>query len=151
MAFNFPAVSYIIALISDAFLIFFSIFHVIAFDELKTDYKNPIDQCNSLNPVSLCMCLLANIVKSDTDSKQSILCRYIMRFLNAHTWQCHRFIPHKRDCETKQIIFSHFIIYSFTACHTGIRVAFILQYSIFAVRRMVFAPIECPTHCIPCI
>lgn len=52
MAFNFPAVTYIIALIADAFLIFFSIFHVIAFDELKTDYKNPIDQCNSLNPVS---------------------------------------------------------------------------------------------------
>lgn len=51
MAFNFPAVTYIIALISDAFLIFFAIFHVIAFDELKTDYKNPIDQCNSLNPV----------------------------------------------------------------------------------------------------
>lgn len=51
MAFNFSAGSYIIALISDAFLIFFSIFHVIAFDELKTDYKNPIDQCQSLNPV----------------------------------------------------------------------------------------------------
>lgn len=53
MAFSFPAFSYIIALIVDAFLIFFSIFHVIAFDELKTDYKNPIDQCNSLNPVSI--------------------------------------------------------------------------------------------------
>uniref|UniRef100_T1IE61 Uncharacterized protein n=3 Tax=Triatominae TaxID=70999 RepID=T1IE61_RHOPR len=53
MAFNFPAVSYIIALIGDAVLIFFSIFHVIAFDELKTDYKNPIDQCNSLNPLVL--------------------------------------------------------------------------------------------------
>ncbi|XP_063901412.1 protein cornichon [Zophobas morio] len=51
MAFNFPALSYIIALIVDAFLIFFSLFHVIAFDELKTDYKNPIDQCNSLNPL----------------------------------------------------------------------------------------------------
>ncbi|CAH1977773.1 unnamed protein product [Acanthoscelides obtectus] len=50
MAFNFPAFSYIVALIIDAFLIFFSLFHVIAFDELKTDYKNPIDQCNSLNP-----------------------------------------------------------------------------------------------------
>uniref|UniRef100_A0A8C2AEK4 Cornichon family AMPA receptor auxiliary protein 1 n=1 Tax=Cyprinus carpio TaxID=7962 RepID=A0A8C2AEK4_CYPCA len=24
--------------------------HIIAFDELKTDYKNPIDQCNTLNP-----------------------------------------------------------------------------------------------------
>uniref|UniRef100_U5EM43 Protein cornichon n=1 Tax=Corethrella appendiculata TaxID=1370023 RepID=U5EM43_9DIPT len=51
MAFSFPAFSYIVALIADAFLIFFSIFHVIAFDELKTDYKNPIDQCNSLNPL----------------------------------------------------------------------------------------------------
>ena len=27
------------------------LFQIIAFDELKTDYKNPIDQCNSLNPV----------------------------------------------------------------------------------------------------
>jgi len=52
MAFNFTAFTYIVALIGDAFLIFFAIFHVIAFDELKTDYKNPIDQCNSLNPVS---------------------------------------------------------------------------------------------------
>lgn len=52
MSFSFPAFSYIVALIGDAFLIFFSIFHVIAIDELKTDYKNPIDQCNSLNPVS---------------------------------------------------------------------------------------------------
>lgn len=51
MAFNFPAVAYIVALIGDAFLIFFAIFHVIVFDELRTDYKNPIDQCNSLNPV----------------------------------------------------------------------------------------------------
>lgn len=53
MAFSMPALSYIVALIADAFLIFFSIFHVIAFDELKTDYKNPIDQCNSLNPLVL--------------------------------------------------------------------------------------------------
>lgn len=28
------------------------VFQIIAFDELKTDYKNPIDQCNTLNPVS---------------------------------------------------------------------------------------------------
>lgn len=51
--FNFPAFSYIIALIIDAFLIFFAIFNVIALDELKTDYKNPKDQCNQLNPVSI--------------------------------------------------------------------------------------------------
>ncbi|GLH14537.1 Protein cornichon [Gryllus bimaculatus] len=49
MAFNFPAFTYIVALIIDVCLIFFAIFHVIAFDELKTDYKNPIDQCNSVN------------------------------------------------------------------------------------------------------
>ena len=28
-------------------------FQIIAFDELKTDYKNPIDQCASLNPLVL--------------------------------------------------------------------------------------------------
>merc|ERR1712156_961562 len=53
MAFTFAAFTYIVALIIDAFLIFFAIFHIIAFDELKTDYKNPIDQCASLNPLVL--------------------------------------------------------------------------------------------------
>lgn len=53
MAFSFPVFAYIVALLFDAFLIFFAIFHVVAFDELVTDYKNPIDQCNSLNPLVL--------------------------------------------------------------------------------------------------
>lgn len=53
MAFTFAAFAFIIALIVSAFLIFFVIYHIIAFDELKTDYKNPIDQCNSLNPLVL--------------------------------------------------------------------------------------------------
>lgn len=53
MSLTFAATSYIFALILDAVLIFFSIFHIIAFDELKTDYKNPIDQCGSLNPLVL--------------------------------------------------------------------------------------------------
>merc|ERR1712012_831883 len=53
MAFTFAAFAYIVALIIDAFLIFFAKFHIIAFDELKTDYKNPIDQCASLNPLVL--------------------------------------------------------------------------------------------------
>jgi len=53
MAFTFAAFAYIVALILTAFLIFFVIYHIIAFDELKTDYKNPIDQCNSLNPLVL--------------------------------------------------------------------------------------------------
>ncbi|VVC25855.1 Hypothetical protein CINCED_3A016388 [Cinara cedri] len=51
MAFNFPACTYIVAMITDAFLLFFTVFHVITFDELKNDNKNPIDQCNSLNPL----------------------------------------------------------------------------------------------------
>merc|ERR1712235_217234 len=53
MAFTFAAFCYMLALLLTAALIFFSIFHIIAFDELKTDYKNPIDQCNSLNPLVL--------------------------------------------------------------------------------------------------
>ncbi|KAJ8045436.1 Protein cornichon-like 1 [Holothuria leucospilota] len=53
MAFTFVAFSYLLAMILAAILIFFAIFHIIAFDELKTDYKNPIDQCNSLNPLVL--------------------------------------------------------------------------------------------------
>ena len=104
MGFTFAAFSYVLALILDAFLIFFSVFHVssgfssypnyssdcvylpdfgpnllvpvcrpkanpripllfqvIAMDELKTDFKNPIDQCNTLNPVIMrrLQCLLA--------------------------------------------------------------------------------------------
>ncbi|XP_025105304.1 protein cornichon homolog 1-like [Pomacea canaliculata] len=53
MAFTFAAFCYIVALVLSAVLIFFAIFHIIAFDELKTDYKNPIDQCSSLNPLVL--------------------------------------------------------------------------------------------------
>ncbi|XP_075879468.1 protein cornichon homolog 1 isoform X1 [Nelusetta ayraudi] len=51
MAFTFAAFCYMLALLLTAALIFFAIWHIIAFDELKTDYKNPIDQCNTLNPV----------------------------------------------------------------------------------------------------
>uniref|UniRef100_G3PDA9 Cornichon family AMPA receptor auxiliary protein 1 n=1 Tax=Gasterosteus aculeatus TaxID=69293 RepID=G3PDA9_GASAC len=53
MAFTFAAFCYMLALLLTAALIFFAIWHIIAFDELKTDYKNPIDQCNTLNPVSV--------------------------------------------------------------------------------------------------
>uniref|UniRef100_A0A8C1VYR8 Cornichon family AMPA receptor auxiliary protein 1 n=1 Tax=Cyprinus carpio TaxID=7962 RepID=A0A8C1VYR8_CYPCA len=53
MAFTFAAFCYMLALLLTAALIFFAIWHIIAFDELKTDYKNPIDQCNTLNPLVL--------------------------------------------------------------------------------------------------
>lgn len=77
MAFNFGAFSYIVALIADAFLIFFAIFHVIAFDELKTDYKNPIDQCNSLNPVILLLVASLRIDLIWFWSYFSLFCRNI--------------------------------------------------------------------------
>lgn len=81
MVFNFTAFSYIVALIGDAFLIFFAIFHVIAFDELKTDYKNPIDQCNSLNPVS--------IMKMHTlDYKLGIMLVLVSLIITFCSWCC---------------------------------------------------------------
>ncbi|EDV20293.1 uncharacterized protein TRIADDRAFT_32287, partial [Trichoplax adhaerens] len=45
--------AFIIALILDAVLILMIVWHIIAFDELKTDFKNPVDLCNNLNPVSI--------------------------------------------------------------------------------------------------
>ena len=53
MAFGFVAACYIAALLLSIILIFFTIYLVIAFDELKTDYKNPIDVCKNLNPVCI--------------------------------------------------------------------------------------------------
>uniref|UniRef100_A0A914DAA8 Protein cornichon n=1 Tax=Acrobeloides nanus TaxID=290746 RepID=A0A914DAA8_9BILA len=53
MAFTFAAFAYLIALIAVAFCIFFAIYLVICIDELKTDYKNPIEQCRSLNQLVL--------------------------------------------------------------------------------------------------
>jgi hypothetical protein len=43
--------AYILALIGDAGLIFLAVHHVIAIDELKTDFKNPIDHCKLMNPL----------------------------------------------------------------------------------------------------
>ncbi|RDD40240.1 Protein cornichon-like protein 1 [Trichoplax sp. H2] len=45
--------AFIIALILDAVLILMIVWHIIAFDELKTDFKNPVDLCNNLNPLIL--------------------------------------------------------------------------------------------------
>ncbi|VDK42239.1 unnamed protein product [Anisakis simplex] len=53
MAFTFAAFCYLFALIAVAFCIFFAIFTVICIDELKTDYKNPIEQCRNLNQLIL--------------------------------------------------------------------------------------------------
>ncbi|KAF7634632.1 hypothetical protein Mgra_00005971 [Meloidogyne graminicola] len=53
MAFTFAAFCYLFALIAIAFCIFFAIYTVICIDELRTDYKNPIDQCRSMNQLVL--------------------------------------------------------------------------------------------------
>ncbi|NXK74955.1 CNIH1 protein, partial [Amazona guildingii] len=65
MAFTFAAFCYMLALLLTAALIFFAIWHIIAFDELKTDYKNPIDQCNTLNPVKTSCFLSIARINSD--------------------------------------------------------------------------------------
>ena len=83
MAFATSVTSYVVALIVDAFLLFFSSIHVsdkqvqssyrlqssslqlITFDELMTEHKNPIDQCASLNPLVLpeyCLHMLSTIL-----------------------------------------------------------------------------------------
>ncbi|XP_030074603.1 protein cornichon homolog 2 isoform X3 [Microcaecilia unicolor] len=46
MAFTFAAFCYMLTLVLCASLIFFIIWHIIAFDELRTDLKNPIEQGN---------------------------------------------------------------------------------------------------------
>lgn len=50
---GYAAGAYIAALVGDAFLVFLTVYHVIAFDELKTDFKNPIDHCRMMNPLVL--------------------------------------------------------------------------------------------------
>jgi len=50
---GYVAGAYITALIGDAGLIFLAVHHVIAVDELKTDFKNPIDHCKLMNPLLL--------------------------------------------------------------------------------------------------
>ncbi|EHA99703.1 cornichon-like protein [Heterocephalus glaber] len=57
MVFIFVAFCYMLALLLTATLIF-TIWHIIAFDELKIDYKYPIDHCNTLNPLVLPKCLI---------------------------------------------------------------------------------------------
>ena len=60
-----------------AILIFFAIWHLIAFDELQHDYKNPVDQCNSLNPLVLpeygCHALILVLMFSSNEISSAIL------------------------------------------------------------------------------
>ncbi|KXJ29873.1 protein cornichon homolog 1 [Exaiptasia diaphana] len=50
---SFEVFAFIVAILISIALIFLVIWNIIAFDDLKTDYKNPVDLCNSLNPLVL--------------------------------------------------------------------------------------------------
>ncbi|XP_072737355.1 protein cornichon homolog 2 isoform X2 [Ciconia boyciana] len=68
MAFTFAAFCYMLTLVLCASLIFFVIWHIIAFDELRTDFKNPIDQGNPararerLKNIERICCLLRKVL-----------------------------------------------------------------------------------------
>ncbi|XP_060711510.1 protein cornichon homolog 3 isoform X2 [Hemiscyllium ocellatum] len=53
MAFTFAAFCYMLSLVLCSSLIFFAIWNIIAFDELRKDLRNPIDQCNPLHALVL--------------------------------------------------------------------------------------------------
>ena len=42
---------YLVNIIFDIILIFLTSINVIEFDEIKTSKKNPVEQCNLLNPL----------------------------------------------------------------------------------------------------
>jgi len=49
----FAALCYGVGMILTGILMFVSVYHVIAFDDLKCNYKNPIEQCRHLNALIL--------------------------------------------------------------------------------------------------
>ncbi|CAG0889178.1 unnamed protein product [Cyprideis torosa] len=49
---TWATIAFLISLVLFVCLTFFAIFHLICFDELRSDYRNPVDHCKTLNPVS---------------------------------------------------------------------------------------------------
>lgn len=88
MAFTFAAFCYMLTLVLCASLIFFVIWHIIAFDELRTDFKNPIDQGNPararerLKNIERICCLLRKLVVPE----YSIHGLFCLMFLCAAEW-----------------------------------------------------------------
>uniref|UniRef100_A0A8B9EZY0 Cornichon family AMPA receptor auxiliary protein 3 n=1 Tax=Amazona collaria TaxID=241587 RepID=A0A8B9EZY0_9PSIT len=87
MAFTFAAFCYMLSLVLCAALIFFAIWHIIAFDELRTDFKNPIDQCNPVHAVSTTSgCCLKKGRRTELSVEYSIHSLFCIMFLCAQEW-----------------------------------------------------------------
>uniref|UniRef100_A0A3P9LED2 Cornichon family AMPA receptor auxiliary protein 2 n=1 Tax=Oryzias latipes TaxID=8090 RepID=A0A3P9LED2_ORYLA len=88
MAFTFAAFCYMLTLVLCAALIFFVIWQIIAFDELRTDFKNPIDQSNPtrareriLNIERIC-----NLLRKLVVPEYSIHGLFCIMFMCAREW-----------------------------------------------------------------
>ncbi|PWA22954.1 hypothetical protein CCH79_00002132 [Gambusia affinis] len=88
MAFTFAAFCYMQTLVLCAGLIFFVIWQIIAFDELRTDFKNPIDQSNPtrareriLNIERIC-----NLLRKLVVPEYSIHGLFCLMFMCAGEW-----------------------------------------------------------------
>ncbi|KAK1791315.1 hypothetical protein P4O66_013337 [Electrophorus voltai] len=92
MAFTFAAFCYMLALLLTAALIFFAIWHIIAFDELKTDYKNPIDQCNTLNPGTVMVMLQITQLNFSTEIWTRDLFQLVLPEYLIHVFFCVMFL-----------------------------------------------------------
>ncbi|KAK6477669.1 protein cornichon-like protein 2 [Huso huso] len=91
MAFTFAAFCYMLSLVLCAALIFFVIWQVIAFDELRTDFKNPIDQGNPTRAVrrdraSLCVRVCMRISVCLVVPEYSIHGLFCLMFMCALEW-----------------------------------------------------------------
>jgi len=80
---------------------------VIAFDELKTDYKNPIDQCNSLNPVSGCVTI------SSLDLSQHWECWFLSLCMKMRDFSYTNYKAVKKKSTISVIIITCSFIYLF--------------------------------------
>uniref|UniRef100_A0A3Q3K0B5 Cornichon family AMPA receptor auxiliary protein 2 n=1 Tax=Monopterus albus TaxID=43700 RepID=A0A3Q3K0B5_MONAL len=85
MPFTFAAFCYMLTLVLCASLIFFVIWQIIAFDELRTDFKNPIDQSNPTRAVRPC-CFMSSKNDQLVVPEYSIHGLFCLMFMCAGEW-----------------------------------------------------------------
>ncbi|EMP24554.1 Protein cornichon like protein 3, partial [Chelonia mydas] len=90
MAFTFAAFCYMLSLVLCAALIFFAIWHIIAFDELRTDFKSPIDQCNPVHAVQILLSGLSHL--SDLFSSAFSFLQLVLPEYSIHSLFCIMFL-----------------------------------------------------------